>query len=87
MKVQRLLGKLFPLIAIAGLLLAGYALITTPEEIQADQNIARWGAPQRQDLLPGSSSSRLDVASERQRSAPLVHLMQGSPLPVRFSRP
>jgi hypothetical protein len=35
-KIQRLLSHLFPLMALTGLLLAGWGLIVTPDEIQGN---------------------------------------------------
>jgi hypothetical protein len=41
---QRLLHEVFPLLALAGLLLAMYAMVQTPDDFQANQEAARWGA-------------------------------------------
>jgi hypothetical protein len=39
--IQSLLNKAFPLMALAGLLLAGYGLITTPDEMKATPQFPR----------------------------------------------
>ena len=41
--IQRLLSQAFPLLALTGLLLAGWGLIVTPDEIQGNAQVALWG--------------------------------------------
>mgnify|MGYP005820240821 CR=1 FL=1 len=38
--ISQLLGKMFPLMAISGLLLAGWGLIVTPDEMKGDAQSA-----------------------------------------------
>jgi hypothetical protein len=49
-QIQRLLNHAFPLMAVAGLLLAAWGLLVTPEEIQGNAQVALWG-----DSAPASS--------------------------------
>jgi hypothetical protein len=42
--IHLLLNKAFPLMAITGLLLAGWGLLITPEEIKAGHELALQGA-------------------------------------------
>jgi hypothetical protein len=44
MQVKRLLGRMFPLMALTGLLLAGWGLIITPDDMKTDSQAALWGA-------------------------------------------
>ena len=43
-QVKRLLGRIFPLMALSGLLLAGWGLIITPDDMKGDAQGALWGA-------------------------------------------
>ena len=42
--IQSLLSRAFPFMAITGLLLAGWGLIVTPDEIKGDSQWTLWGA-------------------------------------------
>ena len=55
--LNRMLGHLFPVMAISGLLLAGWGLIVTPDEIKADAQSTMRGAQ------PSLSLPSMDVAS------------------------
>ncbi len=39
--IQNLLHEAFPLMALAGLLLAGYGLLTTPDEVRTEMKFQR----------------------------------------------
>jgi hypothetical protein len=41
--IQRMLSQAFPLMALTGLLLAGWGLIVTPEEVQGNALVSLWG--------------------------------------------
>jgi hypothetical protein len=41
-RFNAMLGYVFPLVAVAGLLLAGWGLIVTPDEIRAGGNTSLW---------------------------------------------
>jgi hypothetical protein len=41
--IQKVLSRAFPLMALSGLILAGWGLIITPDELKNGQEIARWG--------------------------------------------
>jgi hypothetical protein len=42
-QVNQLLGRLFPWMALSGLLLAGWGLLITPDDMKGDPQAA-WGA-------------------------------------------
>jgi hypothetical protein len=41
--IQNVLSRAFPLLALTGLLLAGWGLIVTPDEIQGNAQVGLWG--------------------------------------------
>jgi hypothetical protein len=55
-QVNRMLGHMFPLMALSGLLLAGWGLIVTPDEMKVDTQ-ALLGTP------ASLVSSSIDVAA------------------------
>jgi hypothetical protein len=54
--IRNLLSKAFPLMAITGLLLAGWGLIITPDEIQNGREIARWSLKMTTDVSGGGTA-------------------------------
>lgn len=59
-QIQRLLNRAFPLMAITGLLLAGWGLIITPDEIKSDSQWALWSWKPEKPVAPSLGSSSLD---------------------------
>ncbi len=43
-QVKRMLGRMFPLMALSGLLLAGWGLLITPDDMKSNSQEALWGA-------------------------------------------
>jgi hypothetical protein len=50
--IESLLNKAFPLMALTGLLLAGYGMVSTPDEMKAGQELPRLTAKLSLSLSP-----------------------------------
>ena len=55
--MQSLLSRIFPLMAISGLLLAGWGLLVTPDDMKSNVQVALWGAKATSSLLVDSATA------------------------------
>lgn len=58
--IQRMLSRAFPLLALTGLLLAGWGLIVTPDEIQGNALVTLWGERAPASLLAATPTAWRD---------------------------
>lgn len=62
-QVKRLLSSIFPLMALTGLLLAGWGLLVTQDDMKGDAPGSFWGAQTTASLTPDLTPARGSTAS------------------------
>jgi hypothetical protein len=56
-QVKRLLGRIFPLMALSGLLLAGWGLLITQDDMKSDARVALWGGNTSAQISPDATTA------------------------------